>query len=130
MKAFYVDSYFERSESMRWQGSRASINSFLKDGYSVKMNKNGNWLLAKPAHAWFIFKTPTGQDFRVDLRQQIMTHYGKQRFYEATYKRFVKDLTNGVVRVELDTDNNCVIIWLHTKVYPKLFRIRLFCFLD
>ena len=106
----YICSYFERSATINHQGTRASIQRYLKDGFSIKQDRNGFWVLTKPSRAWFTFKNSSGELVRFDMRGKIMLHYGKQKFYEATYKRFVKELSDGTVKVCLDESNNCVIV--------------------
>lgn len=109
-KLSYVSSYFEPSETVTHQGTRSSIQKFLNQGFSVQQERNGFWVLIKKSHAWVIFKDRAGNQHKFDMRNKIMTHYGKQKLYEATFNRFVKEVSNGTINIYLDSANNCVIM--------------------
>ena len=109
-KLSYVSSYFEPSQTITHQGTRRSIERYLNQGFSIQQERNGFWVLIKYSHAWVIFANSAGKQFRFDMRNSIMAHYGKQKLYEATFNRFVKDVSRGTVNVYLDSANNCVIM--------------------
>ena len=109
-KLSYVSSYFEPSETITHQGTQKSIQKFLDRGFSIQQERNGFWVLIKKSRAWVIFANAAGNHLRFDMRGNIMAHYGKQKLYEATFNKFINDLSKGIVNVYLDSANNCVIM--------------------
>ncbi len=109
-KLYYVSSYFEPSETITHQGTRKSIQKFLDRGFSIQQERNGFWVLIKKSHAWVTFTDSANNHLRFDMRGNIMAHYSKQKLYEATFNKFVNEVSKGKINVYLDSANNCVIM--------------------
>ena len=48
-KAERIGVRYESSSTIEHQGNRQSIDRYLRQGYSIKVRRNGYWVLTKPA---------------------------------------------------------------------------------
>ena len=54
-KATFVNGTYNESQRIEHQGTRASIKKYLNEGYYIKEDRNGYWVLVKPASLTVIF---------------------------------------------------------------------------
>lgn len=99
-KATYEKTIYEASDCIQTQGKRSKIDKYLQEGYYIKEERNGFWILVKPAKIIVTLKNDEGiQSF--NMKQDICALYGKQRISENTFGRFCKDALEGRIEFEL-----------------------------
>lgn len=97
----FLDCYYDRSSSMEVQGTREKISRYLKDGYYVKEQRNGYYLLVKPSKVIVRIQTPNGV-MNINLKKQILEYYGKCKISEKRVKKFNDDSLAGKIKFYLD----------------------------
>lgn len=103
----YADSvsleYYQKSEKKELQGTYASIQSYLRQGFIIDQQKsrNGYWLLFKPVQAWIRVKCGEAS-YLFDMSWAIKTYYGQARISQGLVNRFINDCLAGQVHVLTD----------------------------
>lgn len=96
---------YEKSDSIERQGKREDIERFLKDGYHIKDERNGYWLLAKSA---MVFVTLKSSDCikQFSMKRDILNYYGRERVSEGLVNDFKRDFYNEKIAIFWDLQDN------------------------
>ena len=96
---------YEASSTREVQGNREKIKKYLNDGYYVKEERNGYWVLVKPAKVWVtIGDQKTRKTF--NMKQDICDCYGRKRISSKLLEQFQEDARSGKLKIELDPKND------------------------
>ena len=93
--------FYEHASKIEVQGKREKISRHLRDGYYVKEERNGYYLLVKPSRVMVYFETPEGT-MSMNLKTQILDYFGKQKISEKTVQKFNADALAGKIKFYLD----------------------------
>ena len=96
-QATFVQATFIESQSLTLQGNRNSIKKYLNNGYYIKENRNGFWVLVKPSAVLVLLKNSTGQQ-QFNMKESILSHYAKQRMTYNLFERFNKEASAGIIK--------------------------------
>ncbi len=91
---------YEHSDTIEKQGTRDSISKYLKNGYYIKEDRNGYWVLVKPSKVMVTLKSSIGTQTS-NLKEDILDFYGKRRISKKQTDKFAKDIDDGKVFVFL-----------------------------
>ena len=97
-----VNARYENSQCIQHQGNRASVQPYLRNGFRVKEERSGWWLLTKCSQAVAYLECPDGQRFTFDARAKLLTWYGGNRLTQAMVNRFVNDFYKGKLKIYVD----------------------------
>ena len=100
---------FEESDSIEHQGNKRSIERFREKGYNIVSEKNGFYVLNKPAKVILVGGCGENGTYIHDAKDQILQYYGRRRISEKLVKEFKKDFDNGVISIEMDQDSYKII---------------------
>ncbi|MDF2800319.1 MAG: hypothetical protein K0S61_222 [Anaerocolumna sp.] len=104
-KAKIISIIYEPSDTIEKQGKRKDIERYLKDGYYIKEERNGYWVLVKTAR--LIVTLANDSHTRVfNMKEDICDYYGKNRISQSLVDRFSKDIGNGTISIFLDSKGN------------------------
>lgn len=92
---------YECSDTITKQGTRDSVTKYLKNGYYIKEARNGYWVLIKPSRVIVTVKNSTGTQ-SVNMKQDILDYYGKQKISDKQIKLFVHDVENEKIAIHSD----------------------------
>ena len=99
---------YERSDTIEKQGPRDAITKYLKKGYYVKEARNGYWVLVRTSRVIITVKSSAGtQD--MNMKQEILNYYGKQRISEKLIGTFEQDIDNKKIVICLDANGQYLI---------------------
>lgn len=101
-KATFVNAVYNESNTITHQGTRASINTYLNNGYYIKEDRNGFWVLAKPASVMVILKNSDGETHQFNMKTDITEYYGKTRISYNLFVRFSKDAKSGKIKFYME----------------------------
>jgi len=104
-KATFVYASYEDSSSISHQGNRQSIQSYLNNGYFIKEDRNGFWLLIKPATITVWLDDSNGERHHFNMKQDILNYYNKQRISYKLFQKFVEDARSD--KITFYMENGC-----------------------
>lgn len=105
MNSKFLSIVYQPSDCKQKQGNRASIQHFLDDGYFIQDNRNGYWILVRPARALVtIANEKTTRTF--NMKTDICVYYSKSRISKALCEKFESDAKKGIIKFELDSERN------------------------
>lgn len=96
---------YEQSDTIEMQGKRKDIEKHLRNGYHVKEDRNGYWVLTKPAKV-LVEVEISGETKIINMKNEIVDHYGKTRISKSLVETFSKDVSNGKVNVYVNSNSN------------------------
>lgn len=99
--ANYEYSTYEVSDTITCQGSSKSIERYKKDGYYVKEQRNGYWVLYKPVKVWVVLSC-AGTRRTFNMKEDICDLYGISKISNKAYQRFINEINIGTIRFEID----------------------------
>lgn len=105
-KASFVNASYEDSDTITHQGTRSSITRYQKQGYIVKEERNGYWVLVKPVSIHVYLKNSNNVTVSFNMKQDILAYYGKTRISVNLFNKFVQDALNGKIQFYMDDDNS------------------------
>jgi len=105
-KATFVNASYENSDTITHQGTRSSITRYLKQGYKVKEERNGYWVLVKPTSVYVYLKNSDNITASFNMKQDILDYYGKTRISINLFNKFVQDASNGKIQFYMDDNNS------------------------
>lgn len=85
---------YEESQSIEIHGNYSKVKKYL-DEYKIKENRNGYWLLIKPAKA---ILTINGKHYNV--KNYILEHYNKKRISKNLVDKLENDIINGKISID------------------------------
>lgn len=101
-KATFVNAFYNDSSTITCQGNRSSINKYLKEGYYVKEERNGYWVLVKPASVRVTLKNSENEVSGFNMKQDILDYYNKTRISYKLFTQFSKDASSGKIQFYMD----------------------------
>lgn len=99
--ATFVYASLIPSESITVQGNQNSIRKYLNNGYYVKENRNGFWVLVKSSTVLVVLKDSTSQK-QFNMKEAILNYYEKQRMTSNLFEQFEKDALNGKIKFYME----------------------------
>ena len=104
-KAERIGVRYESSSTIEHQGNRQSIDRYLRQGYSIKVRRNGYWVLTKPAQVIVTAYCGENGSFTYDMKDDILEKYGRDKISYGLVETFKNDFSNGSLSVEADESN-------------------------
>lgn len=98
MNAKFIETHYEYSDTIELQGSRDKIRGYLRKGYRVKDERNGYWILFKPAQIVLTVMDNTSKCRSYGVKQKVLEFYDKKRISEKTFNKFLNDSLNGKIK--------------------------------
>lgn len=105
-KATFVNAVYEESDTITMQGTRSSTIRYQKQGYYIKEERNGYWVLVKPTSIRVYLKNSDNITSSFNMKEDILNYYGKKRISVNTFNKFVKDASNGKIQFYMDDENS------------------------
>lgn len=107
--AKFVSAEYNESTAITHQGNRSSINKYLREGYYVREERSGNWLLVKPAKVIVCLKDLEGKIYHFNIKKDILEHYGRKKISSNLFSRFEEEATEGKIKFYVD-NGYCILI--------------------
>lgn len=101
-KAEYIEVYCQPSDSIERQGTYESISRYLKKGYSIKISRNGYWILTRPSRVLVTVHCGKNGSFTHDMRSGILGHYDRSRITDRLIETFKTDYMKGRLTILAD----------------------------
>lgn len=105
-KATLVNAVYNQSSTITHQGNRNSIQRYLNQGYRIKEDRNGYWVLIKPASLIITLKDSKNIIYSFEMKEDAVKYYGKQRISEKLANTFINDAIAGKIKFYLDNTGN------------------------
>lgn len=99
----FITASYEESDTIKKQGSKTSIQRYLKNGYTIVEERFGFWVLSKPVTITVWLEKPTGEIVSTEMKQNIVKHYGKLKISEKLFYQFVSDAKRGIINFNYDS---------------------------
>lgn len=109
MKKAIVLMQYQPSDSIERQGKRSDIERYIKQGYYVKENRNGYWVLVKSAKLYVTLSNSYGSNV-FNMKEDVCSYYGKTRISNSLANRFEMDIKNEKIVIYMDSEGNYSII--------------------
>lgn len=94
---------YQNSRKKTFQGKRRGIREFLNEGYDIKSEHDGHWVLVKPPVINVTLSIgDTTQTF--DMKEDVLKHYNRKRLNHNLVKKFEKDVKNEKINIVLNLD--------------------------
>lgn len=104
-KAMVLSIQYQPSDSIERQGKRSDIERYIKDGYYVKENRNGYWVLVKSAKLYVALSNSYGSKV-FNMKDDVCIYYGKTRISNSLADRFEMDIKNEKIVIYMDSKGN------------------------
>lgn len=101
-KAEHIAVQYVPSDSIGHQGNKRSIDHYLRKGYYVKEQRNGFWLLIRPAKVMVTGYCGDNGNYTHNMKDGILEYYGRARISQKLIGIFRQDFANGNLSVEVD----------------------------
>lgn len=101
-QATLVNAIYEESSTITHQGNRASIQPYLNKGYYIKEDRNGYWVLIKPASLTVVLKDAKNIVHSFQMKEDAIQYYGKQRISRSLADKFISDAIDGKIKFYMD----------------------------
>ena len=89
---------YENSRNKTYQGKRKKIQPFLNEGYEIKLERDGFWVLVKPAKVDVTLSIDdTTKTF--NMKEYVLKHYGRKRLNHNLVKKFKADIEKGKIKI-------------------------------
>ncbi|EMB48102.1 MULTISPECIES: hypothetical protein [Treponema] len=99
---------YEKSDTIEMQGTSADTKRYIRNGYFVKEERNGFWVLNKPSRVLaeiLINNKPVLQN----IKNEILNYYNRDRISQNLVQKFENDLVSGSVSLYSDSNGEFVI---------------------
>ena len=104
-KAKVVYITYNESDTITYQGKRANINKYLKQGYSIKEERNGFWVLIKPVTVIAMLENDDGEKAMFNIKEDILRYYNRKKISEALVQKFIDQYEDGKITFYME-DNS------------------------
>lgn len=104
-KTKIISIEYEPSDTIERQGKRKDIDKYLKNGYYIKEDRNGYWVLVKAA-SLMVTLTNSSCTRTFNMKAEVCDYYGKTRISQSLVDRFRKDIDNGTITIDMDLEGN------------------------
>lgn len=104
-KAKFKCVQYQESRTITAQGTYKSIKHYLKDGFFVKEDRNGYWVLIKPATVNVTIEgIKTGITETFNMKADIVNYFGKCRISYKLVESFLKECKDGKITFKISED--------------------------
>lgn len=108
-KATLVNAIYNHSSTITHQGNRTSIQPYLNKGYRVKEDRNGYWVLIKPASLTVVLKDSNNIVHSFQMKEDVVQYYKQSKISENLANRFINDAIAGKIKFYMDdTGSYCI----------------------
>ena len=104
-KATILSVVYESSDTIETQGKRKDIEKYLKRGYYIKEDRNGYWVLVKPAQLNVTLSNSSCTRM-YNMKSDVCSYYGRQRVSTSLIDTFKQDIQNGAISIYMDSKGN------------------------
>lgn len=105
MKADLLDVLYEPSKTVEIQGKYEKTIRYQEQGYYIKEERNGYYVLVKPVKVWVTIGNDS-EERTFNMKGDICEFYGRGRISIKLLERFQQDVANGRISFKLDSENN------------------------
>jgi len=102
-KATVTSVNYEKSDTIEKQGKRRDIEKYLDNGYYVKVQRNGYWVLVKASQVQVTLSNSTGTR-TFNMKEEIREHYNRTKVTEALARTFLKDVNAGNIPMCMNSE--------------------------
>lgn len=85
------------------QGNRQEIQKYLDDGYYIKEDRNGYWVLVKTAKVQAILTNSYGTKI-FNVKDKMLSYYRRERITEKLVNQFQNDIYSGKIILKMNRD--------------------------
>ncbi len=108
LQAKNIDIYYVPSETIEYQGSRESVQRFVRKGYYVNLERNGYWILFRPCQIIVTAHCEDGSQYIHDMKRGILEHYDRKRISKKLVATFEKDFRSGKLFIDVSDQNYAI----------------------
>ncbi len=101
-KAEQIAIQYVPSNTIEKQGKRCSIERFLREGYYVKLSRNGYWVLVKPSQVLVTCYCGKNGTFTYDMKSDILKYHNRKKISFSLIDKFKNDFKSNVILIEVD----------------------------
>lgn len=98
-----VSIVYEPSDSIEMQGKYEKIQKYKKQGYYIKEERNGYWVLVKSARV-LVTLTNSNCAKTFSMKEDILEYYGRKRISEKLLDKFRADVDSGKIIFKMNED--------------------------
>jgi len=99
-KVEHVSVNYFPSDTIETQGNRQEIQKYLDNGYYIKEDRNGYWVLVKTAKVQVTLTNSYGSK-TFNVKDAILLYYGRERITEKLVNQFQNDINSGKITFEM-----------------------------
>jgi hypothetical protein len=104
-KGTVLSIIYEPSDTIEMQGKRSDIERYRKQGYRIKEERNGYWVLVKPAQVNITVSNSSGtRTFK--MKQDILDFYRRDKISERLIEKFGEDIKKEKINIYMDAEGN------------------------
>lgn len=104
-KAEQIAVQYVASSTIEKQGNHQSIDRYLRQGYYVKVSRNGYWVLTKPAKVLVTAYCGLNGTYTHNMKSEIVSKYNRSKISVGLIETFKNDFKNGSLSVMADETN-------------------------
>ena len=93
----FITAVYEESESLEKQGTRQSVQKYLKQGFKIQSEHNGFFVLTKPVRVRVVV-SDDGKQFIRDMKGEILKYYDKLRMSQKLFETFMQDAQSNNIK--------------------------------
>lgn len=108
MNVKFISTTYEASRAIELYGNRSQIDKYLKQGYQIKEQRNGYWLLVKSVKI-MVHVEDKGRVCSYDVKEQVLNHYGRTKFLCSIFEQFRKDAEKERIKFYKDSSGELTI---------------------
>ncbi len=94
-----IVNYIE-SDKIETQGKRQEIQKYLDNGYYIKEDRNGYWVLVRTAKVQVTLTNSYGTK-TFNVKDAILRYYGRERITDKLVNQFESDINSGKIIFEM-----------------------------
>lgn len=102
--ATFVNAQYNASSSLEMQGTQKDTQPYIKKGYYVKENRNGYWVLVKPAKVVVTLKDSEGRIKTFNMKKEILDYYNASRISMSLVQKFLSEVSEGKITFSMDEE--------------------------
>lgn len=103
INASVLNIEYVESDTIRKQGKHSDIEGYLKRGYIVTDERQGNWVLTRNANVIVTLKSDTCVS-QFYMKNDILNYYNRERISAKLIDDFEKDVESGKITFEMSND--------------------------
>lgn len=104
IKSWEINYY--KSDTIETQGKYSKIQKYMNQGYFIKENRNGYWVLNKPANVILTVVDSNDNQYYFYIKQYILDYYNKYKITEKLFQKFKNEINqNKDILINLINNN-------------------------